>query len=297
MFEAIGDTYYQARCLGNLGNNLLNQGDYQEAWQLWLRSLTVFESLDIEWGQAGTLVSLGKVAETIKKDQTVSRQYLNEGLAIAQRIDHKQIAVVALEGLAMRAESEGDLLTAQNYLQEGLDYSKALGQMHRIAEQLNDLGRVTYQLGQIERARDYFQRSLNLIEQYGYRAYLGSVLTNLGTLETDKGDYTAAAHYFRQAVKVEYGQDRTSSVLRTLSKIAEMEHQKEAYNQYLPVLLAYLITHPLTSPVIQEEMSTITSALKVNLSQEMKAEAAARPLVDIIDMVLTKIVPENEIDL
>jgi hypothetical protein len=50
----------------------------------------------------------------------------------------------------------------------------------------------------------------------------------------------------------------------------------------------------LTSPLIQEEMSTITSDIKVNLSLEMKAEAAARPMADIIDMVLTNIVPENE---
>jgi predicted ATPase/DNA-binding SARP family transcriptional activator len=294
IFEAIGDTYYQARCLGNLGNNLISQGDSQQAWHLWQRSLELFESLGIEWGQAGTLVSLARVAETINKDRAVSRQYLNEGLAIAQRIDHRQIAVVALEGLAMRAETEGDLLAARNYLQEGLDYSQALGQMHRIAEQLNRLGRVSLKLGQIKRARGYFRRCLKLIEQYGYRAYLGSVLTNLGALETDKGDYTAAAHYFRQAVMVEYEQDRIGSVLRTLGKIAEMEHQKGAHNQYLPILLANLVTHPLTPPAIQEEMSTIASALKANLSLEMEPEATARPMEDIIDMVLTKIIPENE---
>ncbi|MFV1859540.1 MAG: tetratricopeptide repeat protein [Anaerolineales bacterium] len=292
IFEAIGDRYYQARCWGNLGNNLANQGDHLKAWQMWQRSLVLFESLGIEWGQAGTLASLGRIAQTMDKDQAVSRKYLDEGLAIARRIDHKQIAAVALEGLATRAEVEGDLLAARNYIQEGLDYSQALGQMHRIPDFLNSLGRIAYQSGQTERARGYFQRSLNLIEQYGYRANLGRVLTNLGILERDRGDHKAAARYFREAIAAEYELEQIGAVLITLSEVAEMERQKKAHNQCLPELLAHLITHPLTTPAIRDKMSAIAERLKVDLSPEMKA--AARPLADVIDMVLTKILPESE---
>ncbi len=290
IFETLGDAYYQARCLGNLGNNLKSQGDNQQAWQLFQRSLTLFETLGIEWGQAGVLVSLGNTGLRLDKKQSESRPYLEKGLAIARRIDHRSIASVAFEGLAHIAETEGDLLTAQNYIQEMLDNSQALGLRSQTADQLNHLGHVTYQSGQAERARGYFQRSLNLIEQYGYRAILGSVLTNLGILERDRGNYETAARYFREAIAAEYELEQVGFVLRTLSEIAQMQNQRTEGKIWLPELLAYIVMQPMTTPVIRDKMMALIVKAGVTLSPEMKAEAAARPLAQIIEMVLTNII-------
>ena len=59
-FEQLDDVYYQARCLGNLGNMFYSQGDHAQALLAWQRSLAIFENLGIIWGQAGTLVSMAR---------------------------------------------------------------------------------------------------------------------------------------------------------------------------------------------------------------------------------------------
>ena len=95
---------------------------------------------------------LGKFKPLIAEGQSAPRPYLQEGLEIARRIDHKQITMFALGALGIVAETDGDLKTAQIHYQEALDYAQAMGHMTSIADHLNLLGRVSYQLGQTERA-------------------------------------------------------------------------------------------------------------------------------------------------
>jgi predicted ATPase/DNA-binding SARP family transcriptional activator len=288
IFEAIGDDYYQARCLGNLANILASRGEIEQAMQQWQRSLVLFKRLGIEWGQAGALVMLGKYKPLVDEGPSRSHPYLQEGLTIARRIDHKQITMFALGGLGVAAELEGDLWTAQIYYQEALDYAKAMGHMTSNADHLNLLGRVSYQLGQTEPAKSYFQRSLQLVEQYGYRTILGSVLTNLGILERDEGDMDAAARHFREAIQVDVELEKIGSVLHTLSEVAEMERQKGGANRYLLVLLAYIIRHPLTTLAIHSKIMAITEMLEIDLSLALMDDPAALSLSDVIDIFQDK---------
>ncbi len=285
IFEENGDAYYQARCLGNLGNNLLRQGDYEQASQIMQESLVLFDTLGIEWGQAAALITLGKLGLRLDKRPGDSRRLLEKGLTLARRLDRPSFVSVALEGLAFEAEEEGDLRTAVDFIHEALDYSRASGLRGPIPDQLNMLGQFTYKLGQTDRAIDYFQRSLELIRQFGYRALLGGVLTNLGMLERDKGKYGPAGRYFNEALAIGYELEQVGEVLRTLSEVARMERKRAVPSQFLPELLAFLNAHPLSLPAIRDGMLAIADALDLDLSPKMLAEAPIRPLSDIVDMV------------
>ncbi|MDX1436581.1 MAG: tetratricopeptide repeat protein [Anaerolineales bacterium] len=285
LFESVGDDYYRARCLGNLGNNLVSQGKYELACEYYQRSLAEFERLDIAWGQAGTLVMLGKYLPLVDRSHGEGPEYLEKGLAIARLIENKNVMAAALSGLGVAAEARAEFQTAQAYFQEALDYAQAVGNKILVADQLNFLGKVAYQLKESKQAHSYFQRSLALIEQYGYRSILGRLQTNLGILARDEGNFEVAAGHFWEALRVEGELEQVGFALQTLNEIAEMERQKGGLSPHLPELLAFLGSHPLATPAIREQVDEIARSLQIELPLEQEADAAERPLEEIVAMV------------
>jgi tetratricopeptide (TPR) repeat protein len=228
---------------------------------------------------------LGKYLPQVDRTLRDGRPYLKKGLEIARELENKNVIAAALGGLGVAAETRGELQAAQAYFQEALDHAQASGNKVFIANQLNYLGEVAYHLGQARQARSYYERSLALIEQYGYRSLLGSLKTNLGVLIRDERNFLEAARHFKEAIQIEYELEQVGALLMTLGEVAELELRKETSNQFLPLLIGYLINHPLATPELRNRVRGISDAGNIEVSPQMMAEAAARSLAEVIAIV------------
>jgi predicted ATPase/DNA-binding SARP family transcriptional activator len=254
IFEAQDNSYYRARTMGNLGNNLFGQGDYVGARDYYRQSLTIFEDLGILWGQAGALAMLGKLEQQVS-GQPHGKKEMERALAIGRQIENLHVVSVSLAGLSALALEAGDRATARDWLQEALDAATTLGQDYHVADLLGQLGHIASLSGEAERADAFFERSLALMKKIGSSKYYGLVLMFMGIHARDEGDPKQAAACFRQALDVELSLDQQPGVINTLVEVVQLACTYLPTAEILPDLQNYLANHTLTTELMRERLT------------------------------------------
>ena len=176
--------------------NIYNlKGDYEQALDCYLKSLSVFESNN---QPARVRVILGNIGSLYSgmKNYEQSEYYYKKSLALAIELDDT-------EGMAQSYSGLSSILLKQDKYETALEYGfKALEVYRKLRNPLyetivlNDIAHVYYKgYKNYEKAREYALLSLSLAESTGYTSYIASSLNMLSNIAYYSGEYKESVEF------------------------------------------------------------------------------------------------------
>jgi predicted ATPase len=193
---------------------LLDRGRGEDAlgfisaiWKFW--QIKSFHSEGRRWMEQALLVQAGEQADSAtlsrarvlwslgwltfdRYEHAEVKQFFEESLAIARRIDERREIGLALHGTGKLAEIEGDYQRAISHYQESLAIFRELDDSTEIAWSLDHMGVLYKLVGDYEQAERTFEESLEIFRRLEDRQALPWALIHLANLLSDKADYARA---------------------------------------------------------------------------------------------------------
>ncbi len=141
------------------------------------------------------------------------REWLERAIA-ANTVPTSEVHVEAIYGLAMLAESQGDVDVAAARLDEALVIANARGNASEIGKIIDGKGFVTRAKGDYEGALALHQQALSIARSTGDHILEARALNHIGAVAYVTGDTQAAYDCFAQVVQV-FRDDNNSRMLAT----------------------------------------------------------------------------------
>jgi tetratricopeptide (TPR) repeat protein len=197
----LGDHHGEAQTLNNLGSTLARQGHWDQAVRCYQQSLEIKRELGDHHGEASTLGNLGNV--------------LADQGHWEQAIDHYQQAVRVLRELGdRRGEAStlgnlGNVLADQGHwdqathcYQQSLEIDRELGDRHGEGAALGNLGNALAGQGHLAQAMGRHQEALAITRELGDRHGEGAALGNLGLVFARQGDWEQAIDHYQESLAI-----------------------------------------------------------------------------------------------
>lgn len=185
----IGDVKQEAKAMRALGLiHFTRLHDYDRAMDLFIRSLSIEDSLNLESGRVLTLVAIAKVFEVVG-DYHKSAQLLEQGLHLNE--DERNINTVALilNNLGKVNASRGRVKEAFSNYEEVLKYRQDISK-HFEAEALYNLGQLYTMQGKYPQGLENQKRALALArmekDRYREALYLNDIGEIYGLMKNDE---------------------------------------------------------------------------------------------------------------
>jgi predicted ATPase len=205
----LGRPDWIAYALDTLGFITFCLGEYDEAASYYQESLTLFESIDDQYGMAMALGGMGLVLWAIGGERSVEAiAYFQKSLNICRTIGHQGQVVGRLGGLARVFNDLGDYKQAQALASEGLTIARDLGSPVYLSHLLYCLGVSAAGMGDLPAARRYLLEALHVTSKTGLLAYITIILFHYATLlikeaeQESKGNPTELVQKQAQALEL-----------------------------------------------------------------------------------------------
>jgi predicted ATPase/serine/threonine protein kinase/Tfp pilus assembly protein PilF len=135
----------------------------------------------------------------------------------------------ALKALGTFCNEATDYVAARNYYEQSLALARRINNIAEIASLLNNLGVVAREQGDYAAARPLYEEALTAFRQLGNSRAEGIILNNLGLVARDQGDYAAAQSYLEQSlVTLRQHRDISGEAL-TLSSLGDITLDRQDY--------------------------------------------------------------------
>ncbi len=181
---------------------LMRQGKYVDAMNLGRKNLELARQSGNPSEQCRLLISMGQGALEMG-DQASAQAYLEEAIAIAQKINDRSFEASALNNLAnLVGFVQGDYALAKKYFEQVLQITRELGDRSRQAVAVANLGWAASMLGDFTAARAYYAQSLSSGRESGYRYNEAYTLLNLGAVLGIQGETDAALQSISQGLRM-----------------------------------------------------------------------------------------------
>jgi predicted ATPase/uncharacterized protein HemY len=201
LYRALGDRWWAAVALDQLGTSAHILSSYDEAEQLYRESLAIRQSLGDQWGSASSLRSLGITHRAQGKHAQAERLF-RESLAICREMDDRGGAAEGLEQLGLVLVELGRIAEGHVLLEQSLAIYDDLG--HRLwwAYTNWSVGEAKVHLGQYKEARVLGERSLTFHRDSGDRTAIGYAHYLLGSVALAGKAYAEAQQALRESAAV-----------------------------------------------------------------------------------------------
>ena len=255
--ERVGDEQNVAFAVVNLGVNYYSRGEYEQALELFEKSLSMEA---VKRDRAMNSRSLGNIG-MIKRafgDSAAALDYVQRSLRLAEQTDDKKALGTALNNMAVIHRDQGNYARALEYLERSLTLSEAVGDKVTISLALNNIGTVYGIQGNNSQALDYFQRALKLAQAADDKNLIANVLNNIGLTYHRHKDYPRALDNYQQSLALSEQLNNKRLAALTLNNIGRFhrdhgDHKRalDYYQQSLSIReklsdltgMAYVLNH------------------------------------------------------
>ncbi|MES9520407.1 tetratricopeptide repeat protein [Streptomyces capoamus] len=217
------------------------RGDYRQAEERYLASLTILEELGDRSGIAGSYHQLGMIAQ-LRGDYQQAEDHYRASLTIKAELGDRSGIAASYHQLGIIAQLRGDYQQAENHYRAALTILEELGDRAGIAGSYHQLGIIAQLRGDYQQAEERYRASLTTFEELGDRAGIARSYHQLGMMAQLRGDYQQAEERYRASltIKEELG-DRAgiASSYHQLGVIAELrgdyQQAEERYRAALTI--------------------------------------------------------------
>ena len=132
------------------------------------------------------LMGLGVIAQS-QGDSDTALEHFKETLALAQQLDNRVTASLALNNMGVVARTRGYRAEAREYLEQSLSIARNTGALHTVAVVLSNLGLVTTWHGRIAEAQAYLLEGLTHACRRRFTETVVAIVANAGYLLVEQG--------------------------------------------------------------------------------------------------------------
>jgi tetratricopeptide (TPR) repeat protein len=140
--------------------------------------------------------------ENDKGDIQKSMLFYEKAIAIAEKINDKNLNAEIFQNLGYEYQKTGDIAKAMDYFQKSLKISEELNNLDLMATTLNSLGTVYKSVGDTLRAIENFKKSYGILNKLGDKTNVARALTLIGSVYYDAGNMTKALDYYTGSLKI-----------------------------------------------------------------------------------------------
>ena len=192
----------EQKTLNNMASVYDNQGRYQDALELYERSLEIAQAWDDRYGEASILSNIG-VLHYNRGDYLQALEFTEAALAMRRDIGDRSGVATSLSNLGTIYNSQGRYSEALTVYQEGLSLVQAIGIKPAEPAFLGSIGTIYSEQGQYDEAQASYQQSLEIAQELGFLPDQALQLKNLGVLASERGNYTEALDYAEQSLAIQ----------------------------------------------------------------------------------------------
>lgn len=136
-----------------------------------------------------------------------AREYMEEALSIARRVDRQVLVMLTLNNLAVIAIDHGRLEEGRLRLEESLALAREQNGWASVSERLNNLARVSIRIHDLDQARAYAEVALAIDRRHNIQNALPSQLRRLAEILVLQGDAGAARRHAAEALSLAEAQE------------------------------------------------------------------------------------------
>ncbi len=201
LFRSLNDKLGISNTQNNIGSLYFNQADDAKALEYYLQSLTISEELGDKLRIATALQNIGNTYLRKKATQPKALQYLLRALPIAEELKNQDAMVTVCTNLGEVYLTLGKIDSSLYYYKKGLKFSNNVEEVSTTFI-LNDLGKAYSKSGNFDLAISYQQKAVALAEKLKAKLYWGKSLLGLADTYFDKGDINSALNTYLQAERL-----------------------------------------------------------------------------------------------
>lgn len=246
--EELGDLQGVGVCLNNMGNIFKNQGHYKKAVDSFFKSLKIREEVGDTLGMASTY---GNIASLFKEqgDYDQSLDYFERCLVIMERIGNIRGVAGTLNNMGLVYSDLGDLDRAVEMYAGALELHEQTGDMRGMSGSLSNIGNLHFRRANYEDAAQAHQQSLELREATGDKKGVAQSLHNLGMIEAAQHRHGSAIELGNRA----YSIAKQVGDVKTISDVASLLHLSyKAIDKYDRALEMYEVHVSMRDSLVRE---------------------------------------------
>ncbi len=194
----------KALVLNTMGRVYFARQQYDEAMDLWQRSLAMAWEIGDRAGESGTLHNVGCIYLT-RGELDKALECFQDSLAVSQGIGHRRAEGRVLNAIGEVSCLLGQYQEALTYCQQALAIHRETGDRKEEAIVLVNIGQICFAQGAWDQALNHFQCGLSIAQEIGDRLGEGIVLSNassayekIGRLPEAEAAREQAAAIFKQ---------------------------------------------------------------------------------------------------
>ena len=213
------DSDFKASTLHQMAMIYVNQGQMEQAIELYQQSLAITKQIGNVQSQASTLHQMGDLYQTQGKMKQAIELY-QQSLAITEQIGNVQGKATTLHQMAGIYANKGQVEQAINLYQQSLAITEQIGDVKMKSNILAGIAMIYANQGQVEQAIDLCQQSLAIHEQIGDVQSKASTLHCLAIIYANQGQGEHAINLYQQVLEIDEQTGNVQGKACTLSQMA-----------------------------------------------------------------------------
>ena len=277
IYQEMDISWGTAFTLKTLGDVYFGMGSYGEAEYNYQESLNISQKIKYNRGVAAAYRGLGDICFNQEVFSQARRQY-EKSLTMYQRIGYISGIGDLFQSLGRVATILGEYDLAEEYHQEALSIHK---DYLSTAFSTADLGDVYLATSRYGEARDRYQEALDIIQGGDFQPDRGMLFCKFGYLAAAIGDHQEAQNRFVSALKIGLDFQAVSLCLDTLPGMGTLLAQT-GETEHAVEIAALALSHERSDPFTKEKARKLLNELEVQLSPEIYFAAQERgKLLDV----------------
>jgi tetratricopeptide (TPR) repeat protein len=246
--EELGNRSGIASTLHQLGNVQYDRGRYDEAVTMYKESLKISEELGDRRKIAYTIGQMGRIHQEQGRYDEAIELF-QQVKQLSEELRDKSSIAIALHNMGMIHQDQGRYDEAVTMYQESLKIKEELGNRSGIASTLHQLGIIHHDQGRYDEAVTMYQESLKIEEELGNRSGIASTLHQLGIIHQDRGRYDEAVTMYQESLKIKEELGNRSGIAISIGQMGWIFQAQGNYKEALRSYLnAFAIFYELNSP-------------------------------------------------
>jgi CHAT domain-containing protein len=223
---ALPDDYGVASALSTLGGLNEYEGKYTEAAHYFQKSLALYQGLDkgsLKYGFQiiDKLADIGRVCNAAG-DNDQALVYLNQALAMSERLPYKDRTASVLNSLGMLYLEQEDYDKAAGFFDQSLQINRGLKNQYESAKNLLNIGVVDQRRRNYDRALENFKTSLKQASEVSNKDVMIAAGEGIGAVYRVKGDHAAAMRALDESLLLAKEIDDQTRIAELLWRKAEV---------------------------------------------------------------------------
>ena len=193
------DQLLLSKALNNIGNDHLEVRNFDEAYENFIKALSIAEHLGDDVIVAITTFNLGKVLKELEQFENALLK-LNESLGLSIKIDDKEGVVYAQTEIGHLYFLKSEFDNAEIHYRKAVEKVDSLNIPDIKAELLLKHGMNQLHLGNIADAKMYFEESLIIAKEIGNPEMQAKVLNGFATVHLGEHNYLEAEKVIAESI-------------------------------------------------------------------------------------------------